>query len=103
MKIPPRIKKHFTTARGVYFSMLEAWAQFAAFIILIMYIGVAKLINHESFSQQSPTIRIIYLVVWLFCFSMPPLLLIAAGLLHKLVVVDLVKEIKEGEVEEVVA
>lgn len=102
MKIPS-LKDIKNTVRGVYFLMLEAWALLAAFIILMMYIGVAKLINHESFSQQSPTIRLIFLSVWLFCFSMPPLLLIAAGLLHKLVVVDLVKEIKEGEVEEVVA
>ena len=83
--------------------MLEIWAQLAAFIFLIMYFTMAKLINHESFSQQSPTIRLIFLLVWLFCFSMPPLLLIAAGLLNKLVIKELIKEIKEGEVEEVVA
>ena len=83
--------------------MLGIWAQLAAFIFLIMYITMAKLINHESFSQQSPTIRLIFLLVWLICFSMPPLLLIAAGLLDKLVIRELVKEAKGDEVEEVVA
>ncbi len=102
MKIPSR-KDIKNTARGVYFSMLEMWAIMAAFLFFIMSVGLSGTIKGNSFDQLSVTVQMLYVVFWLFCFSIPPLLLIAAALLHKLVINELVKEIKESEVEGVVA
>ena len=103
MKIPSR-KDIKNTVRGVYFSMLEMWAIMAATLFFIMSVGLSRRIDSGSFDQLSATVQLLYIVFWLFCFSIPPILLIASALLHKLVIKELVKEVKEKEPDaEVVA
>ena len=103
MKIPSR-KDIKNTVRGVYFSMLEMWAILSAFLFLTLLMGLCDPINSVSFDQLSSTVQLIYVIFWLFCFSMPPILLIVAALLHELVIKELVIVVKEGEPDaEVVA